>query len=331
MTVFRKLSLIALSFADVSAEYLPYITNPTLGKRVKKGSVVIDGKNTGEWGQDTIVALDKAGDDARTFGKNWCTFETPWDLSHLYSAWDEDTVYVAWQYVDITDIIDPANAGSSAGTKPNMNNLIQSIAVDTIPDAGASYDMWGKDQKGQYWTGKDLPDYQIYIASNLWQGYISEAVNGTFVVCDAKKPCPEHYRSIKDAGIKVAVSNTLSSPTLWGVESCNDRNDSAKLVDFAAKGHDGKRDTFYEMAIPMRAVGFASTEAFEASGLGLMLFQGEGSPVDSIPQDEATTNTPGTSSSNSPLEWADVDHFTSPFARVAKAKASSSEDATLVV
>lgn len=285
-----------------------------------KGSIVIDGKNTGEWGQDTIVALDKAGDDARTLGKNWATFESPWDLSHLYSAWDEDTIYLAWQYVDITDIIDPANAGSSAGTKPNMNNMIQSIAIDTIPNAGASYDMWGKDVKGQYWTGHDLPDYQIYIASNLWQGYISQAVNGTFVVCQPATPCPEHYRSVKDAGITVAVSNTLSSPTLWGVESCNDRNESSKLVDFVSKGHDGKRDTFYEMAIPMKAIGFESTAAFEARGLGLMLFQGEGSPVDSIPQDEATTNTNGVSPSNSPLEWADVDHFTSPFARVARAE-----------
>jgi len=315
----RTAALLACSLELASAEFLPYATNPTLGKRVPNGHIVVDGKNTGEWGQDTIVALDKAGDDARTLGKNWATFETPWDLSHLYSAWDDEHVYLAWQYVDITDVIDPANAGSSAGTKPNQQNLIQSIAIDTIPRAGAATDMWGKNYGGRYWTGADLPDFQIYIASNLWQGYISQAVDGKFVVCNASSPCPQHYRSVKDANISVAASNTLASQTLWGVESCNDRNDTAKLVDFVAKGHDGKRDTFYEMAIPFKAIGFASAAAFEQAGLGLMLFQGEGSPVDSIPQDEATTNTPGVSPSNSPNEWTDVDHFTSPFARVGKA------------
>lgn len=329
MAVRQLISSLLLS--SVAAEFLPYNTNPTLGKRVTKGSIVIDGKNSGEWGQDTIVALDKAGDDARTLGKNWATFETPWDLTHLYSAWDEDTLYIAWQYVDITDIIDPANAGSSSGTRPNSNNMIQSIALDTIPNAGAPLDMWGKDKGGQYWTGADLPDYQIYIASNLWQGFISEAVDGKFKVCNATTgPCPQYYRSIKEAGIMAATSNTLASPTLWGVESCNDRHNASKLVDFVAKGHDGKRDTFYEMAIPFAALGFASAAAFEAAGLGLMLFQGEGSPVDSIPQDEDTTNTPGVSDSNSPLEWADIDHFTSPFARVAKAQTVSSEAVTVV-
>ena len=55
-------------------------------------------------------------------------------------------------------------------TKPFQMNLIQWIAIDTVSGQGASKDMWGKNGGEDYWTGTDLPDYQIYVASNLWQG-----------------------------------------------------------------------------------------------------------------------------------------------------------------
>ncbi|MNY74162.1 hypothetical protein D3C86_2131240 [compost metagenome] len=54
----------------------------------------------------------------------------------------------------------------------------------------------------------------------------------------------------------------------------------------------------------------------EGVGIGVMLHQGEFSPVDSIPNDPATSDTPGVSESNSPKEWGDIDLLTAPFARI---------------
>ena len=37
---------------------------------------------------------------------------------------DDNNLYIAWQYVDVTDIIDPANAGSAGGGKISNNDGI---------------------------------------------------------------------------------------------------------------------------------------------------------------------------------------------------------------
>lgn len=287
----------------------PYSTNPTLGKRVPTGAITIDGSNSGEWTDDMLIALDMANDDPRSLGDNWCFHETPFDLTHLWAAWDDDHLYLAWQIVDVTDVIDPANAGSSHGSYPAVMDLIQWIAIDTIPGAGAAIDMWGKNDGLPYWTGADLPDYQLYIASNLWQGFISRAVNGAFVVDDGEID----YHAIDAVGIDVAVGSELAAATLWGVPDADLRHDSAALMDLVVAGHDGSRDSFYEMKIPLAALGNPDVEG---AGLGVMIGQGEMSPVDTIPNDPATLDTPGTSQSNSPLEWGDVDSLTVSFARV---------------
>ena len=38
----------------------PYSVNPTLGKRVSNGGIVVDGANNSEWGTNNAVALDMA-------------------------------------------------------------------------------------------------------------------------------------------------------------------------------------------------------------------------------------------------------------------------------
>ncbi|MBU0550641.1 hypothetical protein KJ940_03995, partial [Myxococcota bacterium] len=303
----RTLTLI-LTLVAVAHAQRPYQTNPTYG--APAAGIIIDGDGS-DWSDAQLIALDMANDDPRTLGDNWTLHETPWDLTHLWAAWDDEALYLAWQYVDVTDKIDPNNAGSSGGTAPNQMDLIQWIAIDTIPGAGASVDMWGKNGGEPYWIGQDLPDYQIYIASNLWQGYISRAVGGAFVVDDDGTD----YLSVEAAGITAKTLKQLAASTLWGVGDADDRDDPSALRDFLSEGHDGGRDCFYEMRIPYDFLQIDRAYV-EDHGLGVMLGQGEFSCMDTIPNDPATTDTSGVESWNSSLEWSDVDQLSVPFARI---------------
>lgn len=289
----------------------PYSTNPSFGKRVST-PITIDGANSGEWTDDMLIAIDMAGDDPRTLGSNWSMHETPMDLSHLWAAWDSDYLYLAWQYVDVTDIVDPANAGSAGGTPIRSMDMPQTIAFDTIRGAGATNDMWKKNGNKPLWGGQDLPDYQFNIASNMFHsGYISRAVNGLFPVDDAGV----NYKTGAAAGITVKFAKGKGYTTLWGVKDADDVKDASKLVNFMALGHDPNRDTFYEAKIPLSALG---NPDIEHEGIGVMLSQGEFSPMDTLPNDPATSDTPGVSESNSPKEWSDIDLLTVPFARIGK-------------
>lgn len=289
---------------------VPYSVNPTHGSAVSPGTITIDGSNNGEWSDSNVIALDMANDDPRSLGDNWTMHESPWDLTHLWAAWDDEALYLAWQYVDVTDILDPANAGSAGGGKPANMDLIQWIVLDLGP-GGSSIDMWGKNNGDPYWTGTDVPDVQFYIASNLWQGFLSRAVDGSFPVDDGGI----NYFSVAEAGVEIAVGDTLAAGELWGVDDVDRVDDSSALRDFVAAGHSGSRDSFYEMRIPLSILQISRTD-LEQNGLGVMLGQGEGSCLDTIPNDPATTDTPGVTDWNSPLEWTDTDSLTADFARV---------------
>ena len=316
----KKLSLLTLllatlAFAPGAAADEYYSVNSTYGAA---GTITVDGANNGEWSEANRIALDLANDDPRSLGESWCMHETPFDLTHLYAAWDDEALYIAWQYVDVTDIVDPANAGSSAGSNPTNMDLIQWIAIDTYENQGAPLDMWGKNGGQPYWNGDDLPDFQIYLASNLWQAYISEAVDGEFPVDDGGV----HYMSLEAAGIEVEQGSTLAAAELWGVDDADDALDDTALTEFVARGHDTSRDTFYEMRIPLSHLGL-DRSMLESQGLGLMLGQGEYSCVDTIPNDPATSDITTTSDSNSPMEWMDEDLLSVDFARVAAPKSGA--------
>lgn len=288
----------------------PYSTNPTLGRRVPNGSITIDGANSGEWTTNNVIALDMANDDPRSLGSNWTMHEAPIDLTHMWAAWDDTYLYLAWQYVDITDVRDPANAGGAASGKiSNNDGILQWIVLDTIPASGSTNDMWNKKN---HWTGTHRPDYQLYLAGSLWQGYISRAVNGVFPVDDGGV----NYRTIAAAGITAAKGSIFAGNAMWGVMDADDRfNAGAPTHNFLTMGHNTARDSFYEMRIPLSYLNLTAAQ-LEANGIGVMIGGGSLSTMDSIPNDPATSDTPGVESYNSSFEWADRDVFTVPFARI---------------
>jgi glycosidase len=293
----------------------PYSVNPTLGKRVSNGAITVDGANSGEWTTNNMIALDMVNDDPRSLGSNWTMHEAPIDLSHIWAAWDDTYLYVAWQYVDVTDILDPANAGGAGGGKISSNDgILQWLVLDTIAGSvGATNDMW---QKKNSWAGADKPDYQIYLAGSLWQGYISRATNSVFPVDDGGV----NYKTISAAGITAGKGSICAAGELWGVGDADNRfNGGAPDRNFIAEGHSTARDSFYEIRIPLAYLGLSSAQ-LESTGIGIMIGAGSMSAMDCVPNDATTLDTQGVEVWNSSFEWGDTDRFTVPFARIGAAK-----------
>lgn len=263
-----------------------------------------------------LIALDMANDDPRSLGDagsdGFSWHEAPADITHLWACWDDNNLYLAWQFVDLTDKLNPDNAGSALGGRiSNSQGILQFVSFETIPGEGAVSNMWGKFDK---MTGPNLPDYQIGMRSDLFSSYISRSMSGVFA---GDSQLGTNYFTTASRGITIARAAGFAANSLWGPWDLNSylANTNSAVTEFLGQGHDTNRDSFYEMAIPFTALGITKAQ-LESSGIGVFINVGANSSVDSIPNDGATLNTPNQGGDNSPLEWGDVDEFTAPYARI---------------
>jgi len=296
-----------------SGSFKPYTTNPTFGQ-YRSGGIAIDGANTGgEWTTNMLIALDMANDDPRSLGSNWTMHEAPIDMTHLWACWDDNNLYVAWQLVDITDKIDPDNAGSAGGGKVSNNQGLLLWAVLDTKSGGSSSDMWAKSNT---WSGANTPDMQLYMNGNFYSAYMGRAVGGTYTVPEGGATTDD-YKTFDSWGIAKGKGDAyVGGAQLWGVGDADNRTAAdAPNRDFIAEGHSTARDSFYEFKIPFNVIGITKAQ-LESTGIGIMAGGGSLSSMDTIPNDAATLNTSGVAGDNSSLEWVDADVFNVPFARI---------------
>jgi len=150
------------------------------------------------------------------------------------------------------------------------------------------------------------------MAGSLWQSYMSRAEDGSFPVDDGGI----NYNTTTAWGMEIEKSAALIANEVWGVDDVDKRGNPGDLFNFRTSGHARTdRDSFYEMKIPMTALGITRAE-LETEGIAVMLGAGGQSSMDSIPHDETTLDTDGVEVWNSSREWADSDTFTAPFARI---------------
>jgi glycosidase/endonuclease/exonuclease/phosphatase family metal-dependent hydrolase len=305
-------SISGVRFTVDGAEVGPVATT-TIGGGAGSGQVrggrktiTVDGVNTGnEWTDAMRVASDPAWDHANVVNGAWSTHETPFDYTDLYAAWDNEFLYIGFQIVDVTDIKDPANAGSSAGTPARAMNLPQFIALDVVPGGytgvtatgtnAGQYDAW---HKGHLWNNGGGVDYQIYFASNFWQGPFLVPYGGAWNA---------------DANTIRPSATGLSGKS--GAGNARGQIFDAAGTEYVAQGHNKARDSFFEIRIPLANIGNPN---LDAQSVGIFVAHGDGdmkAGVDCIPNDPATSNTPGVEVWNSPKEWADIDIYTSPFVK----------------
>ena len=304
------------SLPDLADGGQPGPGNPdSVGFGTRK-TINIDGANTdGEWGGDTLLILDPAADDARFLGSNWSAHEPPWDYVALHAAWDDTSLYIGIQYVNVTDVLDPANLGSSEGSQIHGMDLIQFLAFDTIPGQGYSVggDMWDKDHE---FIGDDQPDLQLYFHSNFSQ-------EGTYLGRWDGEALRQFIDGNMNPDLTGAGGEFFVGDSLMGVDPTADDETPGEYgpadVDYIGdRGHEPGHDTFFELQIPLALLEI-DAELLDRSCIGVFAANGDGSAVDSIPDDPATSSTPGVSNSNSPLEWSaadDDDQYSVPFARI---------------
>ncbi len=303
--------------ADADSDSDAGISVPNNADSVGTGTrrtITIDGENTGdEWGSDTLLITDPAADDARFLGSNWCAHEAPWDYAALHGAWDDANLYIGIQFVNVTDVLDPSNLGSSEGSQIHGMDLIQFVVIDTSSSGGYSTggDMWDKDHE---FIGDNQPDYQVYFHSNFSQ-------EGTYIGSwDGASLTPfAHGHDEPDlvgAGGELYVGATLMGVDPHGDDSSPGDYGGESSAYIGERGHSTAYDTFFELQIPLALIGLTASD-LDGGVIGIFAANGDGSAVDSIPDDPATSDTPGTSDSNSPLEWSmvdDDDQYSVPFA-----------------
>lgn len=306
-----------------------FSTNPN-GQKGKAAAITIDGAFS-DWTDDMIIAQGAANDDARMFKGS---HEGPvYDLYTLSAAWDDTSLYLKWQYTNVTDVSDPAQGFPiSDNGKPWNGNIPISLAFDVDPavsvdgtllDKGKVVSVWGDGVYNTFANGADrLAMFSakpgVGQPAVFWPNASGSLDYGT-----------EFVKLFSTVGITYKWGDGyFSTKPIYGVNSNgwagykpSDLADSTKFVDFLTKGHSKTQDTAYEMKIPYAALGITKA-LLESQGIGVMLISTFGqSGIDSLPKDMATLDKaldPYGPDASTSAEKNDSDNFTEPMARVGK-------------
>lgn len=303
-----------------------YRTNPN-NQVGKAASITVDGAAT-EWTEDMIIAQGVANDDPRIFRGS---HEGPvYDLYALYAAWDDDNLYLMWQFTNVTDVTDPAQGYPiSDNGKPYNGDIPQSLAFDIDPTKGGNGTIeatgggiWGM----KHTFANSNVDRVAMFSSKPGVGtpaMFKLNANGKFDYT------PANVQNFTLAGISFKYGDGFKPAKMMGIKdngnsgnyTPEDLTDSSRFIDLLTTTHSKAQDTTYEMKIPFTALGITRAQ-LESNGIGVMLLSTFGvSPIGSLPHDPAVLDNamePYSFDSSSSMEKEDPDVLSVPFARIGK-------------
>ena len=295
-----------------------YGTNPN-GSIGKEKTITIDGSPS-DWSEDMIIAQGMANDSPVKFKGDWenCVI----DSYAMYAAWDDNNVYVAWQNVNTADVTNGQGAAISDG---KLGPLPMVLAIDT----GKGNAMTGRLTGGEkLWAKLDITystrvDHILAFSADGTgtPGFFTGDANGE---TNYKANCG----SFKTLGIEYKSSYTCLPKQLLGIKNIPGTpegvkmlyDDSVKATDLMS-GHDTKLDSFYEMKIPLSALGITKDELLK-NGIGIMELSTRGeSAMDCLPHDPCMLDNVFGSYAAEPSnthEKDDNDNITVPLAKIGK-------------
>lgn len=299
-----------------------YATNPS--EQMGKYKTI---KSAADFDDSMIIAQGVANDDARTFRG---THEGPvYDSYALYGAWDDENVYIGWQFVNVSDIVSPEQPyPCSDNGKPTNGDISQVIALNTGKGVTGDGTMEAASKDKNVWNIKvqyDTPvDALLCFSSKSGVGepaLFTTNSDGKFSY--AKTYC----KGFKDAGISYKAEDGFFGSSMIGINKngytgltvASLTDSSSDWVDFLSLGHKTKMDTFYTMTIPMSALNITKAQ-LEKNGIGVMHISTFGesgiasTPMDMSMLDNATE--PYSADDSTSAEKEDTDVITVPLARL---------------
>lgn len=299
-----------------------YATNPN-GQAGREATIT----GASDFTADMLIAQGVANDDPRSFRG---THEGPvYDEYALYGAWDDENVYIGWQYTNVTDVIDPAQGYPiSDNGKPYNGDIPQMLLLNL----GTGNKATGLVGTGEYLWGHPI-NYETVIDTAIC--FSSKPGVGTPALFMADEDGTFSYETcvgLEDAGISYKYEDgffcgdTLTGIKMNGYEGYVPSmllDDSSNWVDFLDMGHSTSQDTFYTMTIPMDALGITKDQ-LEENGIGVMHVSTFGAggigctPMDMTMLDAATE--PYSKDASTSAEKEDTDIITVPLAQLGSAE-----------
>ncbi|MGM0508703.1 MAG: hypothetical protein ACQERZ_05995, partial [Fusobacteriota bacterium] len=256
-----------------------------------------------------------------------------YDTYALYAAWDDENLYLGWQFVNVVDVTDPAqNYPISDNGKPWNGDIPQMLAFDIDPNLSGTGTL--EDGETGVWSATGTlfntfdngMDKLAMFSSKPGVGepaIFSLTPEGTFSY-EA-----EYVSNFTDHGVSFNYVDGLmpsiteiygvNKPGAWAGYSPDDLLVDSEFSEFIGLGHSTSQDTFYEMKIPLSTLGI-TRDYIETQGIGVMHISTFGqSGIASLPYDPTVFDNVTEEYSADPsssAEKEDVDVFTAPMARI---------------
>lgn len=266
-----------------------YATNPN--KQVGSKKTI---KSAADFSESDIIAQGVANDNISIFKGS---HEGPvYDTYALFGAYDDQNVYIGVQYVNVIDVVDPAQGyPQSDNGKPYAGDIPQMMVFDT--GSGDYTDGTANDAKQKTawdtnvkFAGSAQVD-KVFLYAAKPQTKNTAFFPVTSGIVDYTKV--QSSKEGTDSGITYTYEDGFFCSKMYGIngngyagytpEELN--SDSSNWVDFLTTSHSTSQDSFMIMTVPMSTLG-VTADKIEKDGIGIMSISTYGaSGIGSCPQD----------------------------------------------